>query len=447
MPQKEELSVWVGTWNLGNAAPPSSLHPWISSTTKYDLYAVSVQECEYETQGTTSEASWFDAVRQAVGEGYVTVAAVSLLVMRMLVLVRREHYHKITNIKRDTVPTGMANVIGNKGAVVVSLSVNETHLCFIGCHLAPHMEQCANRNQHYREIVSRANTRWRSFDVTNSHHHLFWCGDLNYRVEMQRSIVLDVLQQPEADEYWDLVQMLQALDQLPNEQAANNAFVGFQEGVITFRPTYRFNRNEVNDRGYRTFSAEKMRVPAWCDRVLWKSLPGSNNGITQTAYDSCDVIMTSDYSPVFATFLVESYLPSLPYEPVPTIIRLASVEFKSKQQRKGAKCEYVLHFFCPCVESPLNTGVALRKVRMTCESGAGLSVSLVRSLGPRSSIERQWRPDLGRFASARPGAGHDQPRVPRGAAHWRHSARQRGQRRRPRLDPARLGVRRLGPLQ
>jgi hypothetical protein len=45
------------------------------------------------------------------------------------------------NKQRDTVPTGMANVIGNKGAVVIAFSVNETRLCFVGCHLAPHLEQ------------------------------------------------------------------------------------------------------------------------------------------------------------------------------------------------------------------------------------------------------------------------------------------------------------------
>jgi hypothetical protein len=142
---------------------------------------------------------------------------------------------------------------------------------------------------------------------------------------------------------------------------ANNSI---SEGVITFRPTYRFNRNEVNDKGFRTFSAEKLRVPAWCDRVLWKSLPGNTNGITQTAYESCDEIMTryapklvgtqrslyaerrvayrllvpcSDHSPVYATFLVETHLPNLPYQRMPVIIRLSHLCVKTTKHRKAAK--------------------------------------------------------------------------------------------------------------
>ena len=85
-----------------------------------------------------------------------------------------------------------------------------------------------NRNAQYRDIVSRVNSGSGVFDICNNFDHLFWCGDLNYRVELQRSIVLDVLQEPEVDQYWEMVRMLQSLDQLNNERAAGKAFPGFQ---------------------------------------------------------------------------------------------------------------------------------------------------------------------------------------------------------------------------
>ena len=38
-------------------------------------------------------------VRRTAGDGYVLVVTLSMLVMRMIILVKREHYHKITNVK------------------------------------------------------------------------------------------------------------------------------------------------------------------------------------------------------------------------------------------------------------------------------------------------------------------------------------------------------------
>jgi len=58
-------------------------------------------------------------------------------------------------------------------------------------------------------------------------------------------------------------------DQLIREMN-NGLFAGFHEGQIGFDPTYRF------ERGNRNYSAEKERVPSWCDRILWKSLPSLN---------------------------------------------------------------------------------------------------------------------------------------------------------------------------
>lgn len=43
-----------------------------------------------------------------------------------------------------------------------------------------------------------------------------------------------------------------------------SAFHGFLEGAITFIPTYRVLRDRDG------YSEEKMRIPSWTDRVLWK---------------------------------------------------------------------------------------------------------------------------------------------------------------------------------
>jgi hypothetical protein len=49
-----------------------------------------------------------------------------------------------------------------------------------------------------------------------------------------------------------------------------------------------------------------LRVPAWCDRILWTS--GSNHleTIQQTEYNAINTIVTSDHVPIYALFDVQS---------------------------------------------------------------------------------------------------------------------------------------------
>jgi len=64
----------------------------------------------------------------------------------------------------------------------------------------------------------------------------------------------------------------------------------------------------VND-----YNDEKARIPAWCDRVMWKSLPEAP--ITQHEYKCVNEITTSDHKPIFSTFTVPCKLPNVPHQP------------------------------------------------------------------------------------------------------------------------------------
>ena len=41
------LSIFCGTWNIGNSSPPTDLTSWIPVGC-HDLYVMAVQECKYE---------------------------------------------------------------------------------------------------------------------------------------------------------------------------------------------------------------------------------------------------------------------------------------------------------------------------------------------------------------------------------------------------------------
>jgi len=93
------------------------------------------------------------------------------------------------------------------------------------------------------------------------HEIVFLNGDMNYRIDQRREAVIAAIQANDLD-------ALVTHDQLHKEMKHNRAFRlrTFCEGPLTFSPTYKYDRNSnVFD------TSEKRRVPAWCDRVLWRS--------------------------------------------------------------------------------------------------------------------------------------------------------------------------------
>jgi len=85
-------------------------------------------------------------------------------------------------------------------------------------------------------------------------------------------------------------------DQLLKEMRYNRGFRlrSFREGPLTFVPTYKYDR-----RSSAFDSSEKKRVPAWCDRVLWRSRDPER--VHQLHYQRYEANV-SDHRPVSAAF-------------------------------------------------------------------------------------------------------------------------------------------------
>lgn len=75
---------------------------------------------------------------------------------------------------------------------------------------------------------------------------------------------------------------------------------GWQEGNVTFAPTYKYIPNSDLYYGCIAYKKdEKKRAPAWCDRIIWYG-----NGLKQHEYTRGEVKI-SDHRPVKAIFTTE----------------------------------------------------------------------------------------------------------------------------------------------
>ncbi|XP_071668503.1 phosphatidylinositol 3,4,5-trisphosphate 5-phosphatase 1 isoform X4 [Patagioenas fasciata] len=312
-PEPDMITIFIGTWNMGAAPPPKKITSWFLSkgqgktrddTADYiphDIYVIGTQE---DPQG---EKEWLETLRQSLQEitsiSFKVIAIHTLWNIRIVVLAKPEHENRISHICTDNVKTGIANTLGNKGAVGVSFMFNGTSFGFVNSHLTSGSEKKHRRNQNYTNILrflTLGDKKLSPFNITHRFTHLFWLGDLNYRVEQPPTEAENIIQKIRQQQYPELL----AFDQLLIERKDQKVFLQFEEEEITFAPTYRFERGTREKYAYTKQKATGMKynLPSWCDRVLWKSYPMVH--VVCQSYGCTTDITTSDHSPVFATFEV-----------------------------------------------------------------------------------------------------------------------------------------------
>ncbi len=161
-------------------------------------------------------------------------------------------------------------------------------------HLAAHQHNSAGRNADYLAICARmsfADSKSKLKGARSTifeHDDLFWLGDLNYRISIPD--IFDVYKFIEKNDWNSLL----AQDQLLIEKSKGNAFKHFQEGVIAFAPTYKY---QPGTNLYERREDKKKRAPAYCDRIQWIGAD-----IAQLLYTRCESLKISDHKPVAALF-------------------------------------------------------------------------------------------------------------------------------------------------
>ncbi|XP_068596310.1 inositol polyphosphate phosphatase-like 1b [Brachionichthys hirsutus] len=352
------ISVFIGTWNMGGSNPPRSLQTWATccglghvpdesvALLPHDIYALGTQE---NPQG---EREWTEHIKATLRSythiEFKQVAVQSLWNMRLAVFMKPEHEGRISHVNTASVRTGLGNTLGNKGAVGVSFIFNGTSFGFVNCRLTSGNEKVLRRNQNFVDILrllSLGEKHLSSFDISLRFTHLFWCGDLNYRLDLDVQDILKHVSKREFDE-------LMCADQLTRERHKRKAFLNFKEEKIAFPPTYRYERGSRDCylwQKYKT-SGVRVNVPSWCDRILWKSYPGTH--VVCTAYGCTDDIFTSDHSPVFATFEVGVTSQFTSKTDLSSSVEKAWIELEGIEAivKTASKAKFFIEFHSSCLE-------------------------------------------------------------------------------------------------
>ena len=86
-------------------------------------------------------------------------------------------------------------------------------------------------------------------------------GDMNFRINLPNQEIRQLIPQ---GNYSKLI----LHDQLLCNKGENAILKKYQEGPLTFDPTYKYDKNcDVYD------TSKKDRSPAWCDRILFYRNP------------------------------------------------------------------------------------------------------------------------------------------------------------------------------
>ena len=109
-------------------------------------------------------------------------------------------------------------------------------------------------------------------------------------------------------------------DQLNRGRATGDLLPGWQEGEITFPPTFKYvigtdtylgSEDQGGHGGHgghghgevESAKGQKKRTPAWCDRILWKS----TKTVKLFGYSDVAAVKISDHKPVFCGFLIHCH--------------------------------------------------------------------------------------------------------------------------------------------
>ncbi|XP_050699162.1 phosphatidylinositol polyphosphate 5-phosphatase type IV-like isoform X5 [Eriocheir sinensis] len=287
------INLFIATWNMNGKEPPANLEAFLLPDEMEhmpDMFVLGTQE----SGGSRTE--WEVRLQATIGPSHVLFTSAIFGVLHLTIFLRRDLIWFCSVPEEATYSLRPGIAYKTKGGVGIGFQFFGTRILFINSHLTAHEEKQAYRIQNFKSISRSLDiprllpVKFKHKDVTHRYDCVFWLGDLNFRLAVNRDHVFERLKQGGPDTYQHLLQW----DQLSQARQKGEAFSEFEEGSISFPPTFKYDPGTDH---YDTSS--KQRVPSYTDRILFKSKRGD---ITCSTYDYCPLFRTSDHKPVMGTY-------------------------------------------------------------------------------------------------------------------------------------------------
>ncbi|KVI00443.1 Endonuclease/exonuclease/phosphatase, partial [Cynara cardunculus var. scolymus] len=350
----ETVKIMVGTWNVGQGKPcQEALISWLGSqASNVDIVVVGLQEVEMgagflamsaakETigvEGSTNGQWWQDAIGKAMGEGSVfeRVGSRQLAGLLIAIWVRKSLRTHVGDLDVAAVACGLGRTFGNKGGVGLRLRVYDRIMCFVNCHLAAHLEAVNRRNADFDHIY-RNITFGRSINnASGMAQYLFLCCSLAFTYlfwVLYSSFGLPWVLLILSAGVSSTAQMLRPATSVAINPDEGKPDLAEADLVIfcgdfnyrLFGITYDEARDFVSQRSFDWLrekdqlraemkAGKKKRIPAWCDRILYRDNRSSPTSECSLAcpvvasiwqYEACMDVTESDHKPVRCKFKVQ----------------------------------------------------------------------------------------------------------------------------------------------
>jgi len=292
-----KLKICCLTWNMHGLVPTDEqVQKLLNGHLDFDIYAIGSEECLrsiFKSLFYSNKSEWERKLQNYFGENYVLMASETLCAIHLVIFIRTNLINNVSKVKTNYVKTGANNLLGNKGAVGVSFNAFNISIMITNCHLAALQDRSDQRNLDFERCVTQMNSNYQNFDF------IVFMGDLNYRIN-NPNLDMNLIQK-------DHLQFLDN-DQMKIEINSKRLnLLGFTEGEINFKPTFKYWNNTSNFQYIDTHNIDQ--VPGWTDRILYKikekERESSLLDVKQEKYDSMHDIEMSDHKPVFSYFTLK----------------------------------------------------------------------------------------------------------------------------------------------
>ncbi|XP_048587564.1 uncharacterized protein LOC5515358 isoform X2 [Nematostella vectensis] len=208
-----KVGVFVATWNMHEEKEvPGFLDDFLLPENVdflQDIYVIGLQE------STSSRSEWEIRLQETLGPSHVLMHSCSFGVLHLAIFVRRELVWFCSAVTQESIATRPGHMIKTKGGLAVGFSLFGTSFLFINSHLTSDEGKARDRVNDYNKIRKSLNLQgeekpWvdNSPDVTDRFDRVFWLGDFNFRVDMERTEVdklIATYQEQESPDYKELL--------------------------------------------------------------------------------------------------------------------------------------------------------------------------------------------------------------------------------------------------